>query len=41
MKKDIKSNVQSIYVMLFNNRKKKKNPHINTLFLINDSLRNY
>ena len=44
MKKDIKSNVQSIYGLLVHHskkKKKKKNPHINTLFLINDSLRNY
>ena len=45
MKKDIKSNVQSIYGLLVHHskkkKKKKKKPHINTLFLINDSLRNY
>ena len=43
MKKDIKSNVQSIYGLFYNSKKKKKKkkPHINTLFLINDSLRNY
>ena len=38
MKKDIKSNVQSIYGLLVHHskKKKKKKPPKNTLFMIND-----